>query len=424
MKKIDDRCAAPARLTPSTTQPSVSPIYPAAVYVCESADQANSLLGGATDGYVYQRDGHPNADQFAEVCRGLHGAESATVTSSGMAAISLALLALVKPGDHLVIGNQLYGRTRLLLTQEAVRLGIGVTEVDTCDLDATAAAMTDKTRMLIVETITNPLLRVSDIESLATLAHDSNALLMVDNTFATPAICQPMRWGADLVMESVSKLMNGHGDLMLGLLCGKEGLWDRVPMVQAAWGFASSPMDCWLAQRGLSTLHLRADRASENALSAAKFLARHQRVKRVDYPGLADHHDHELAKRLFSEEEAETVRESDRGDSGQRSQESSGSTNTVSATTNFGSMVSFQMRGDWDTANQLIASIGQEIPFCPSLGEIPTTLSHPASTSHRGLTPDQRSELGITDATIRLSLGIQSAQFIVSALEKALGGLD
>tara|TARA_B100000700_G_C15023385_1_gene846903 strand:- start:1255 stop:2454 length:1200 start_codon:yes stop_codon:yes gene_type:complete len=368
------------------TLPHNMPLYLAAVWQCESTQQADSLLAGDLDGYVYQRDRHPNADLFAEACVDLHQADHAAITSSGMAAISLAVLSQLQAGDHVLVSNQLYGRTTLLLTSELTRLGIGHSLIDPCDLDVVRGAVTTETKMVIVETIANPLLRVVDIAGLADIAHQANAVLLVDNTFATPAICKPLTLGADLVMESVSKFMNGHGDVMLGMLAGKAQHWDRVEMVNAAWGFSSSPLECWLACRGVSTLTLRMKQASVGALKAAEFLDGHTQVDSVEYPGLSQHVDHELASRQFQN--------------------------------GFGHMVTFRLAGGRAAADRMIAT--GEIPFCPSLGDVATTLSHPVSTSHRGLSESARQALGITEGTIRLSLGVESTEEVLNSLGTAL----
>ncbi len=386
-ERTDDICPRPDQLPPQPTWPYAAPIYPASVWCCESTDQAEQMLNGSLAGYVYQRDGHPNADMFAEKCRQLHQAERTAVTSSGMAAMAAAVLSQLRHGDHIVVSNQLYGRSLALLGQESARLGIESAFVDTCDLTATAAAFTRQTKLVVVETIANPILRVADIAALGELAHGRGALLLVDNTFATPALCRPLSLGADLVMESVSKMMNGHSDVMLGLLCGREANWQRVPAVLASWGLASSPFDCWLASRGLATMHLRVVRACSNALRAAEFLSTRTDVERVDYPGLPTHPDHALASRQF--------------DGG------------------FGTIVTFRLAGGRSAADAFI-NAARRIAFCPSLGEVSTTLSHPESTSHRALSPQQRAALGITGGTIRLSLGVESSEFVIDALGEGL----
>lgn len=379
--------------------PSTPPIVPAAVYACESTDQAESLLGGQQPGYVYQRDGHPNADWLAEKCRRLHGADAAIMTASGMAALSSVLLAHVQSGDHMVISNQLYGRSTMVFGSEAKRLGIHVSEVDITDLSAVEAALSSQPRLLLTETISNPLTRIANLPALANLAQKQSTLLVVDNTFATPLGCRPLELGADLVVESVSKLMNGHGDLMLGLIAGKQSAWNRIPQTVAAWGFASSPFDCWLAERGLATLGLRVPRACENAQTVAEFLMNHPAVDEVIYPGLAQHPDHLLAQEwmLAEREHPDHVR--------------------------FGHILSFHLHGDAKTVDRLIQAT-QTLEFCPSLGEVRTTLSHPASTSHRSMLETEREKLGIRSGTVRLSLGIESADWLVEQLRIALDSLD
>ena len=349
------------------------------------------MLAGKIPGYVYQRDGHPNADLLAAKCRELHGSERAAITPSGMAALSVPLLALLKAGDHVVIGSRSYGKSLVLFRDEGQRLGLKVSVVDTCDLAATKAALTSQTKLLVAETIANPLLEVADIATLAEIAHAGGAKLLVDNTFASPIVCRPLALGADLVMESLTKTMNGHSDVILGLICGKEELWPRIGPVISAWGFSSSPFDCWLASRGLCTAHMRIERGSHHALAAAQFLKTASQVSHVSYPGLADHPHHALAAKQF-------------------------------APGLFGTMVTFTLRGGRPAADAFIRA-AKEIPFCPSLGELSTTLSHPETTSHRGMTTEQRTALGITGGTIRLSVGTESCQFIIDALGQGLAAV-
>ncbi len=380
----EDICPRPDRLGPQPTQPLVPAIYPAAVYRCDDPQQAADMLAGKMPGYVYSRDGHPNADLLAEKCRELHGAEKACVTATGMGALAAAMVALLQSGDEVIVSNQLYGRSSLLFTAEAARLKIGSHVVDVCDLAATAAAFSEHTKLVIVETITNPNLRVPDIAALARLAHDRGVRLLVDNTFAGPVVCRPLELGADLVMESLTKSMNGHSDVNVGLLCGRGELWERLPLVLSTWGLASSPFDCWLASRGLGTLALRMERACHNALKIALQAALEPKVLAVHYPGLEGHPDHAVARRQFGER--------------------------------FGSIVTFTLDGGTPAAERFIRAVAEQIPFSPSLGDLSTTLSHPESTSHRTLTAEARAALGIFGGTIRLSVGIESLDSIHQAL--------
>lgn len=386
-ERIDDICARYEQPPPSGTQPASPPIYLASVYQCESIEQADAILGGTAPGYVYLRDGQPNADYLAERCRRLHGAAAATVTGSGMAALSLACLATLKPGDHVVYSKFLYGKTAALLTTQFQPWGVASTAVDITDLAAVRASMTSKTRLVLAETIANPLLQVADLAALAEIAHAGGARLLIDNTFATPLVCRPHEFGADWVMESLTKMMNGHADVTLGLLTAREAPEKPLAALSSIWGVTPGAFDCWLADRGLVTMHLRVGRAGQNAQSAAEFLAASPAVAKVFYPGLPSDPGHELARRQF----------------GGR----------------FGTMVAFELRGGREAARRFI-SRARRIPFCPSLGDASTTLSHPVSTSHRSFSAAQLAELGITDGTIRLSVGVESGEFVREILEEGL----
>ena len=388
-KNPADICPRPERTPETATTPQAAGIFPTSVWQCESPQQALSLLKGETSGYVYQRDGHPNADVLADKLAELHGAERVAITSSGMSAMSAVALSQLSQGDHIVVSDQLYGRSLDLLVHESPRLGVECDVVDSCDLVAVKNAMCDRTKLMVVETISNPLLRVANLAELATLTQEHQAKLVVDNTFASPVLCRPLEHGADLVVESISKSINGHSDVMLGAVCGRGADWQDVSRMISIWGLASSPFDCWLAARGLMTLHLRAAAASETAMVVAEFLnTQSGSVSNVRYPGLPSHVDHRLATRQFHDR--------------------------------YGTVVTFDLTGGAPAAESFIQAIAQVIPFSPSLGEVSTTLSHPASTSHRNLTPDQQTALGIHSGTIRLSVGTESANWITAAIQGAL----
>jgi cystathionine gamma-synthase len=239
-----------------------------------------------------------------------------------------------------------------------------------------------------VETISNPLLRVVDLESLANLAHKHEALFVVDNTFATPVLCQPLEWGADLVMESITKLISGHSDVTLGMVAGNDDdLFAKLKSTTSIWGFAANPFDCWLAQRGLETMTLRTNAACGNALVLADWLAEQPGVSRVVYPGRSDHPDHVLAGELLG---------------GQ-----------------FGHMLCFELEGGRDAVNQFIQS-APGIPFSPSLGHTRTTLSYPAGTSHRYAPVTEKKKQGITEGLIRLSVGIEALKEIQAEIGRGL----
>ncbi len=383
-KRMDDVCPAPGGGISGEIASLVPGIFPGSVYRCQDPDQAERLLAGGEAGYVYQRDGHPNADRLSEKLRLLHGAQWAVLTSSGMSALAAATLTLLEAGQHVLVSEQLYGRSSQLLARHWPRLGVEATIVDTLDVDAVRRALRPETRLVVVETLTNPMLRVAPLPELAEAVHAGGAELLVDNTFASPYLCQPLQFGADWVMESVTKMINGHSDVMLGLLCGQADQLAAVRDVVSVWGLTSSPFDCWLASRGVATLHLRMERACHNARVVAEWLERQPQVARLSYPGLASHPDAARVRSLLLPGAG-------------------------------GSILTFELRGGRDAVRRLIAAC-PDIPFCPSLGEVSTTLSHPASTSHRSLSVQQRNHLGISEGTIRLSVGVESAESIVAAL--------
>lgn len=387
----DDVCPRPIRRAAGPTFALAPELIASSVWSCPDPDTADELLGGQRAGYVYQRDGHPNADWLAEKLCALHRVEAGSVTASGMAALALAMVSQAQPGDRILISMHVYGKTLQLLYSEGRRWGLETELFDPTSLAEAERLVARPVKLMVLETLSNPRLRIPDISRWAELVHGVGGRLLVDNTFATPVLCRPAEWGADLVVESLSKLINGHSDVILGFLGGRDETFQDALQLRSTWGWTASPWDCWLALRGMASLHLRVERASENALEIARWLVRHPKIKSVDYPGLPHHPDHALAQRLLSGR--------------------------------FGSIVTFELWGGRPAATRLIRVAAESLPFCPSLGEVSTTLSHPESTSHRGLSGAQRAALGVTGGTIRLSCGIESADFIQSALSSALAAV-
>jgi cystathionine gamma-synthase len=374
----------------SATTPLVSPIVPAAVFVARDADHMNSIYEGQEQGFTYGREGSPNAEVLAGKIASLEGAESGVITSSGMSAVAAILLGLLKAGDHLVAGNQLYGRTLRLVTQELPRLGFASDVVDATDVAAVERAIGPNTRLLLVEVVSNPLLRIPDIAALATIARSRGVLLVVDNTFPTPLAFRPLSLGASLVLHSVTKMLAGHSDVTLGAICGSRELTNPIREAIVTWGLNGSPFDCWLAERGLHTLELRVARGNANAAALADFLARQPGVRRVFYPGRPDHPDHAVARRLLGEQ--------------------------------FGNMVTFEIDGGRDAVNRFMQAL-RSIPFAPTLGDVSTIISHPAVTSHRGLTAAARDALGIGEGTIRVSVGVEPFSLLEEEFAAALSAV-
>jgi cystathionine gamma-synthase len=367
--------------------PLTSPLYPSAVYTLPDLDALDRILDAKEAGFIYARDAHPNARLLADRLAELEGAKWAIVTGSGMAAVSALVLANVEKGQRVLASHRLYGRTTQLFLQELPRLGVQAAFVDISDREEVQRALQTPARLLFVETMSNPLLRVADLETLVRLAHDANCLLVVDNTFATPVLVRPLDLGADFVMESITKMIGGHSDVTLGLVCGNNDKQAELSQVSSIWGFSSSPFDCWLAERGLDTLPLRMKTASANAAALADWLAEQPGVTRVIYPGRPDHPDHELAGGLLHG--------------------------------GFGNMLCFDLAGGREAVNHFMHQ-APGIPFSPSLGHTTTTCSHPATTSHRYVSPAEKERQGITDGLVRLSVGVEELSLIQSEMAKGL----
>lgn len=380
-------CARPVEPLASATLPLSPPIALSSVYRIENLAQVDALYEGSARGFVYARDGHPNASMLAQKLAALEGAESALVCGSGMAAESALFLSMLSAGDTIALSEGLYGRTVGLVTKELARFGVEYAFFDASRPDTLRECLRERSRVRLafVETISNPLMRVADIPGLAEVSHAADCRLAVDHTFA-PLLCRPIGLGADVVVHSATKLIGGHSDVTLGLLAGTRSILDRVGNLASTFGLTGNPFDSWLALRGLSTLALRVARTNTTALDLAQRLARHSAVERVNYPGLPDHPDHPLATRLFPD--------------------------------GFGAMLSIDV-GSRDQADRLIQGL-QHIPYAPSLGDVSTSLSHPTTTSHRFQSPEQWAAQGITPGLIRLSVGLEDVQDLWNDLDQAL----
>ena len=376
--------------TPSLghTSPLVPPLYQSSVYTLPDLDALDAILNDGDPGFIYARDAHPNARLLAQQLAQAEGARWGVVCGSGMAAISAILLATVQQAGRIVASNRLYGRTVQLLDQELSRFGVQTEFVDCNDLDLVATALEKTARVLFVETMSNPLLRVIDVRGLAEMCKQAGALLVVDNTFATPVLTRPLELGADIVMESLTKMIGGHSDVTLGAVCANDP--DLLPQINAAvsiWGLASNPFDCWLAERGLATLPVRMRTASANAGVLAEWLTGQRGIRRVVYPGLADHPDHALARELLQGA--------------------------------FGNMLCFELDGGRDAVNRFMRQ-APAIPFSPSLGHTFTTLSHPGTTSHRYVSAAEKRRQGIGDGLIRLSVGVEDVEATQKEIARGL----
>jgi len=368
-----------SRAPVSVSRPVVTPLSPSVVYRSTDADELDSQYEGRAQGYTYAREGHPNATVLGEKLDWMEGVTPAmgkgVVTGSGMAAISAMFLGLLRKGDHIVAGDQLYGRSLRLLRDDLPRMGFDATLADPTDARAIEAAIRPETRLILVEVVSNPTLRVADMEGIAEAAARRGVMLAVDNTFTTPRAYRPFAHGANIVIHSVTKLLAGHSDATLGWVAAdtparNKALYDAA----VTWGLTPSPFDCWLAERGLHTFDLRYDRATANAAALADHLAGLEGVAQVLYPGRPDHPDHNRAVALLDG--------------------------------NFANMVSFRLKGGRAEVNRFLRA-AEHIAFAPTLGDVGTTISHPASSSHRALTPEARAAVGIDEGFIRVSVGIE-----------------
>ncbi|QEL16613.1 trans-sulfuration enzyme family protein [Limnoglobus roseus] len=372
------------------TVPLTPPIYPSAVYHIPDLDAVDAIYNGEATGYVYARDGHPNASMLGDELRQAHAAEWGVVAATGMAALSAPFLALLSQGGRVIASNRIYGKTTVLLRDEFPRFGVSTTWVDTNDLDAVEAALAaGPAQILFTETISNPLCRVADVPALAEIAYRHGARLFLDNTFATPTLCKPLEMGANLVMESLTKMIGGHSDVILGFVCGREPkLEPTVATAVSTWGLAANPFECWLTSRGLATLDLRMRAATANAVVLAEWLGEQPGVSRVIYPGRADHPDFELAKRVLPH--------------------------------GVGNMLCFEL-ADRNAVNRWMRAT-PAVPFCPSLGHHTTTCSHPDTTSHRFDPVEEKRRQGITPGLVRLSVGCEPIEQLQAAIGHGLTG--
>ncbi|MEZ0465542.1 PLP-dependent aspartate aminotransferase family protein [Phaeobacter sp. SYSU ZJ3003] len=378
----------PDPLPHSASHPVVTPLSPSVVYASETPDALDDQYEGRVHGYTYSREGHPNADVVAKRLDAMEGMSGGVVTGSGMAAVSAVLLGLTKTGDHVIGGNQLYGRSLRLMKEDLPRLGIETSLADPADIAAVRAAIRPETKMILVETVSNPTLAVADIDGLSALCKETGILLVVDNTFTTPRGFQPFDHGADIVIHSITKLLAGHSDVMLGYVVARDpALNERLSVFSVTTGMTPSPFDCWLAERGMLSFELRFERSQATAAALADHLAGMPGVKRVIYPTRKDHPDHDRAMDLLKGQGC--------------------------------NMVSFELEGGRAAANAFTRA-ADGLNFAPTLGDVGTTLSHPASSSHRALTPVERAGLGLSEGFFRVSVGLEDPAALLAVFSEAV----
>ncbi len=356
------------------------PIYPTSTYVQQGI--------GENKGYEYSRVSNPTRARLEENLAALEGGVAARVFGSGMAAIN-AVVSMLKSGDHVVCGNDLYGGTPRLFNQVMAGFGLEFSYVDTSDAGNVERAIRKHTRMVFVETPTNPLMRLSDVAAVSTICRRKKVALVVDNTFMSPYFQQPLALGADMVVHSTTKFLNGHSDGLGGVaVCAHQQDADKLAFLQKAAGAILSPFECWLVLRGVKTLAARMEIHDRSGRIVADFLTKHKKVKAVHYPGLPDHPEHALAKRQMS---------------------------------GFGAMITFET-GSLKNANKMLKKV-RVCSLGESLGGVETLISHPATMTHAGLGAKGRKTIGITDGMVRISVGIEDVDDILDDLDAALNAI-
>jgi len=362
-------------------------IFPTSSFVFHSAADAAAKFAGDVPGNIYARMTNPTVSYFQDRLAALEGGEVCVATSSGMSAILAIVLGLLKSGDHIVCSHSVFGTTTVLFTNYVQKFGVEIDFVDLTDLSQWEAAIKQNTRLLFAETPSNPLTEIVDITALATIAHSADALLAIDNCFCTPALQRPLELGADLVIHSATKFLDGQGRCLGGAVVGSEEIVGKdIAGVLRSGGMVMSPFNAWVFQKGLETLGLRMKAHCENAEKLAHWLQAQSGVSKVYYPGLPDHPQHDLAHKQQS---------------------------------GYGGIVSFEVKGGREDAWRVVDST-KMISITANLGDTKTTITHPASTTHGRLSDEQRQIAGVTDSLLRVSVGLEAFEDIRNDLTQGL----
>ena len=375
-----------------------TPIYQTSTFCFETVEQGSAIFSGEIPGYAYSRGGNPTVNALEEKIAALECGEACIATSSGMGAVGGVVLGTLATGDHAICGKCVYGCTDVVFRQTLAKLVIEVTYVDTNDLKAVEAAIKENTKLIYFETLTNPNMELTDIAAISKIAHEHGAIVAVDNTFTPPPQVYPLKEGADLVLHSCTKYINGHGDVIAGAIVGRAELIGPIKknVTSKICGTTPSPFNSYLILRGLQTMELRMARHCENGLAVAKYLESVPYVKKVYYPGLESHPQHEVAKRMMHG--------------------------------NYGGIMSFELKEevngmDGFTACKKVVNALKLASIAVSLGDPETLIQHPASMTHANMSPEARAEAGIKDDLIRLSVGLENVEDIIADFEQAFAVL-
>ena len=365
------------------------PIYQTSTFIFDSAEQGGRRFALEEAGYIYTRLGNPTTTVLENKIAALEEGEAGIAMSSGMGAISSTLWTVLKAGDHVVTDKTLYGCTFALMNHGLTKFGVEVTFVDTSNLDEVKKAMKENTRVVYLETPANPNLKIVDLEGVCKVAHTNpNTLVIVDNTFATPYMQKPLKLGVDVVVHSATKYLNGHGDVIAGLVVTNKELADQIRFVglKDMTGAVLGPQEAYYIIRGMKTFEIRMERHCKNARTIADFLNKHPKVEKVYYPGLESHPGYEIAKKQMKD---------------------------------FGAMISFELKGGFEAGKTLLNNL-KLCSLAVSLGDTETLIQHPASMTHSPYTKEEREAAGITDGLVRLSVGLENVEDIIADLEQGL----
>lgn len=362
----------------------VSPLYQTSTFVFDDCAQGGDRFAGRDSGYKYTRLGNPNTNEVAARMAALDDTDAGLYTSTGMSAVSTALLGLLEAGDHFIASDCLYGGTVAVINKVITRYGIEMNYVKINDEDAFRSAFKPNTKVVYIETPANPTLELIDIEMAAKIAHEHGAALIVDNTFLTPYLQKPMNFGADVAVYSVTKYINGHGDVVGGIITGKQAFIDKINNPHLLnLGGTGSPFDAWLVARGLKTLGLRMEKHCENAMIVAQYLENHPKVDKVYFPGLESFPQYALAQRQMKL---------------------------------FGGMIAFELKGGYEAGEKLLNNL-ELISLAVSLGGVDSLIQHPASMTHAAVPPEEKIKAGITEGLVRISVGIEDIEDLIEDLD-------
>ncbi len=366
---------------------ATTPIYQTSTFMFKNAQHGADCFAGKSDGYIYTRIGNPTINAFEDAVAELEHGFGGVATSSGMAAVSTVYMALLGKDKHIVCSSSVYGPSRGVLERDFSRYGVEMTFIDTSDLQQIKDAIKDNTSVLYIETPTNPTMQITDIEEASKIAHQHGVTVVVDNTFSSPYLQNPLVLGADVVLHSITKYINGHADIVGGVIVAKEeAMYKKIRGQMIYLGGNMDPHQAYMTHRGLKTLSLRMEKAEENAMKVAEYLEKHPKVEWILYPGLKSHPQHELAKKQMK---------------------------------GFSSMISFGLKGGLD-AGRIVMDNVHLAGLAVSLGGVESLIQHPASMTHAGMSKEAREEAGITDGLVRYSVGIENVEDIIEDLEQAM----